>query len=146
MSFASSLPDNDKFIHQLAIKLSRALNTINPNDLLARRVSDIAKTTTVDEFINGFIPSLILNFDLNSFIAAKTFGRFKDTFLAELHAEILSHAKQEATGVAPQPVEGITVHDSEVLEPEPLRQGGLLRRDMVHCLFAKSWRELFSAS
>jgi pre-mRNA-splicing factor ATP-dependent RNA helicase DHX38/PRP16 len=39
--------------HQLAIKLSRALNIINVNDLLAQRVTDIAKTTTVDGFING---------------------------------------------------------------------------------------------
>lgn len=43
----------DDFNHQLAIKLSRALNIINPNDLLAQRVTDIAKTSTLDEFLNG---------------------------------------------------------------------------------------------
>jgi pre-mRNA-splicing factor ATP-dependent RNA helicase DHX38/PRP16 len=43
----------DDFTHQLAIKLSRALNIINPNDLLAQRVTDIAKTNSVDDFIKG---------------------------------------------------------------------------------------------
>jgi hypothetical protein len=62
-------------------------------------------------------------------VAAKTFGKFQDSFLSELHGEILSHAKQEATGVAPHPVEGITVYDSDVLEPEPIRPGGLQRPD-----------------
>jgi hypothetical protein len=43
----------DGFNHQLAIKLSRALNTINPNDLLAQRVVDIAKTNTLEGFTKG---------------------------------------------------------------------------------------------
>jgi len=43
----------DEFTHQLAIKLSRALNIVNPNDLLARRVQDIAKSNSVDQFIQG---------------------------------------------------------------------------------------------
>ncbi|KAJ7102564.1 pre-mRNA splicing factor [Mycena belliarum] len=68
----------EDFNHQLAIKLSRALNTLNPNDLLAQRVTDIANTNSVEGFVK------------------------------ELHAEILLHAKQEATGIVPQPVEGIT--------------------------------------
>lgn len=59
------------------------------------------------------------------FLAAKTFGKFQDSFLSELYAEILSHSKQEATGRGPQPVQGITVVDSEILEPEPVRPGGL---------------------
>ncbi|KAJ6519179.1 P-loop containing nucleoside triphosphate hydrolase protein [Mycena sanguinolenta] len=104
------------FNHQLAIKLSRALNTLNPNDLLAQRVTDIAKTNSVEDFVK----------------AARAFGKFQDSFLQELHAEILLHAKQEATGVVPQPVEGITVHDSDVLEPEPARPGGLMRTDARH--------------
>ena len=45
--------DNDDFKHQVAIKLSRALNTINPNDLLAERVIDIAKSSTAEAFMNG---------------------------------------------------------------------------------------------
>ncbi|KAF8151992.1 putative PRP16-RNA-dependent ATPase [Mycena galopus ATCC 62051] len=104
------------FNHQIAIKLSRALNTLNPNDLLAQRVTDIAKTNSVDGFVK----------------AARAFGKFQDSFLQELHAEILLHAKQEATGVVPKPVEGITVHDSDVLEPEPARPGGLMRTDTRH--------------
>lgn len=44
---------HDAFVHELAIKLSRALNIINPNDLLARRVIDIAKTNSVDSFVQG---------------------------------------------------------------------------------------------
>ncbi|KAG8762338.1 DEAH-box RNA helicase prp16 [Ceratobasidium sp. 423] len=59
-------PDSteDPFVHNIAIKLSRALNIVNPNDLLATR-----------------------------------------------------------------PVAGIEVHDSEVLEPEAPRAGGLMRPD-----------------
>ncbi|THH26848.1 hypothetical protein EUX98_g7335 [Antrodiella citrinella] len=97
--------DTDNFNHQLAIKLSRALNIVNPNDLLARRVQDIARTNTLDGFVTA------------SHKAARTFGKFKDTFLAEIHAE---------------PVQGIVVHDSEVLPPEPVRAGGLMRNDAKH--------------
>ena len=43
----------DDFQHQLAIKLSRALNIVNPNDLLAQRVTDIARTNTLDAFMKG---------------------------------------------------------------------------------------------
>ncbi|KAL1940616.1 hypothetical protein VTO73DRAFT_8051 [Trametes versicolor] len=113
---ASTSEGVDEFVHQIAISLSRALNLINPNDLLAQRVQDIAKTNTVDGFI----------------AAAKSFGKFKDSFLAELHAEILSHEKQEAAGKDAQPAQGIVVHDSDVLEPEPERAGGLVRKDAAH--------------
>ncbi|THH05571.1 hypothetical protein EW145_g4696 [Phellinidium pouzarii] len=107
---------HDAFVHELAIKLSRALNTINPNDLLARRVIDIAKNNTLEGFVQ----------------ASKGFGKFQDSFLTELHSEILSHAKQEANGHVPQSVKGITVIDSDVLEPDPVRQGGLVRLDAHH--------------
>lgn len=43
----------DPFVHNIAIKLSRALNLINPNDLLAKRVIDIAKTNSGPAFIKG---------------------------------------------------------------------------------------------
>lgn len=66
-----------------------------------------------------------------SYLAAKTFNKFRDSFLNELHVEINTHNKQEAAGLAPQPMHGITVHDSEVLAPEPVRQGGLMRKDAV---------------
>ncbi|KAI0726050.1 P-loop containing nucleoside triphosphate hydrolase protein [Fomitopsis betulina] len=112
---ASSSGDDD-FTHQLAVKLSRALNLVNPNDLLARRVQDIAKTNSLDGFIN----------------AAKTFGKFNDSFLAEIHSEVAVHAKLEESGHIPQPIQGIIVHDSDVLEPDPVRQGGLMRKEAVH--------------
>ena len=50
---ASPPPGEDQFTHNLAIKLSRALNIVNPNDLLARRVQDIAKTNSIEGFISG---------------------------------------------------------------------------------------------
>ncbi|KAJ3499894.1 hypothetical protein NLJ89_g10030 [Agrocybe chaxingu] len=123
MSSAST--EHDDFNHQIAIKLSRALNTLNPNDLLAQRVIDIAKTNSEAGFIS----------------AARTFGKFKDSFLSELHAEIVSYERQEAAGVPHQPVEGITVHDSDVLEPAPIRPGGLQVSDSRHT-FRKPARPL----
>lgn len=45
--------EGNDFTHNLAIKLSRALNLVNPNDLLAQRVTDIAKANSVDGFITG---------------------------------------------------------------------------------------------
>ncbi|KAI5124049.1 hypothetical protein M0805_003878 [Coniferiporia weirii] len=117
MAASTAQPEvHDAFVHELAIKLSRALNIINPNDLLARRVVDIARNNTLEGFIQ----------------ASKGFGKFQDSFLTELHSEILSHAKQEANGHVPQPVKGITVIDSDVLEPDPERQGGLVRMDARH--------------
>ncbi|KXN84821.1 Pre-mRNA-splicing factor ATP-dependent RNA helicase PRP16 [Leucoagaricus sp. SymC.cos] len=113
---APAADEKDEFSHQIAIKLSRQLNIINPNDLLAERVIDIAKTNPVEGFIT----------------AARTFGKFKDSFLSELHTEILSHEKQAVNGAAPQPIQGITVVDSDVLEPPLIRQGGLQRLDTRH--------------
>lgn len=69
--------------------------------------------------------------EVNVYSAASAFGKFQKQFLSELHAEIVSHAKNEEAGLPAQPVQGITVHDSDVLEPEPLRQGGLMRHDAV---------------
>jgi len=50
MSAADSV---DPFVHNVAIKLSRAQNTINPNDLLARSVIDIAKSQSKPAFVKG---------------------------------------------------------------------------------------------
>lgn len=63
--------------------------------------------------------------------AALAFGKFQSSFLTELHSEIMSHLKQETSGLVPQPVQGIIVHGSEVLEPEIARPGGLMRSDTV---------------
>jgi hypothetical protein len=108
--------EEDSFIHHLAIKISRELNIINPNDLLARRVIDIASTA----------PSPAA-FDT----AASGFGLKRASFLNEIYLEITAHTAQAKQGLAPQPVVGIAVHDSEVLAPEPVLQGGLLRNDAV---------------
>ncbi len=105
----------DEFTHNVAIKISRVMNTLNPNDLLARRVIDIAKNNSADGFIK----------------AASGFGLTQTTFLKELHTEILDHLKQEKLGHHVAPVQGITVHDTDVLEPEPARKGGLVRPDTV---------------
>lgn len=121
----------DDFKHNLAIKLSRALNTVNPNDLLAQRVTDLALQHDLEGFSKGIVVNASFSSVIDMLAAAKTFGKFKDSFLAELHAEILLHVRQEASGLAPKPVEGILVHDSEVLEPEPTREGGLMRKDTV---------------
>ncbi len=48
-----SAETQDEFNHHIAIKLSRALNIVNPNDLLAQRVTDIAKANTLPGFISG---------------------------------------------------------------------------------------------
>ena len=63
--------------------------------------------------------------------AARAFGKFQNSFLTELHSEIISHLQQEECGHVPEPVQGITIHGSEVLEPETARPGGLMRSDTV---------------
>lgn len=49
----ASVATNDEFVHHIAIQLSRALNIVNPNDLLAKRVIDIAKTNSAAGFMTG---------------------------------------------------------------------------------------------
>ncbi|QRV91670.1 Helicase associated domain (HA2) [Ceratobasidium sp. AG-Ba] len=116
---ASSSNDVDPFVHNIAIKLSRALNLMNPNDLLATRVIGIVKSTPPDGFIT----------------AARAFGKFQEGFLKDIHSEISIHLDQEKTKHVAQPVQGMTVHDSEVLEPEPVRAGGLMRPDSTRHTF-----------
>ncbi|KIJ45233.1 hypothetical protein M422DRAFT_227959 [Sphaerobolus stellatus SS14] len=102
----------DEFTHNIAIKLSRAINIVNPNDLLAKRVIDIAKNNSEEGFIK----------------AATAFGKFKPQFLSELHSEVVNHLRNEQTGQPNDQIKGIVVHDSDVLAPEPVRKGGLLTR------------------
>ena len=118
------MDDTDEFTHNVAIKISRVMNSLNPNDLLARRVIDIAKNSSVDGFVR----------------AAASFGLTQDAFLKELHVEILDRIKQEKLGHHVAPVQGITVHDTDVLEPEPARKGGLVRPATVYifgCIFTR---------
>ena len=117
--FGPSVMDGvDEFTHNVAIKISRVMNTLNPNDLLARRVIDIATNSSEDGFIQ----------------AAAGFGLTQAAFLKDLHTEILDRFKQEKLGHLVAPVQGITVHDTDVLEPEPARKGGLVRPDTVRTL------------
>lgn len=51
----TSMDGSDNFVHQLAIKLSRVLNIVIPNDLLAQRVIEIAKNDPLDDFIKGIL-------------------------------------------------------------------------------------------
>jgi len=64
---ASASNEKNIFVHQVAIKLSRQLNTINTNDLLAERVIDIAKTKTAEDFTTGVFRSRVLVFKLMYF-------------------------------------------------------------------------------
>ena len=50
----------DDYIHQLAIKLSRILNIVNPNDLLARTVIDLAKANSPEGFAKGGSRNLLV--------------------------------------------------------------------------------------
>lgn len=61
----------------------------------------------------------------------RTFGKFDDGFLEDLHSEILSFLKQEEIGHFVHAPEGITVTESDVLAPDPVREGGLVRPDKV---------------
>ncbi|KAF6765883.1 pre-mRNA splicing factor [Ephemerocybe angulata] len=120
---ASSNDQHDAFNHRIAVKLSREMVMLNPaissnpNDLLARNVINLA---TDNQNVEGFMK------------AAKSFGKFQESFLFELYSEIRTHVKEESTGISSQPVPGITVHDSDVLAPAPQRPGGLQRSDKAH--------------
>ncbi|RKP10618.1 P-loop containing nucleoside triphosphate hydrolase protein [Thamnocephalis sphaerospora] len=81
-----------KRIHEIAVRLSRALNTMNPNDTLGERVANMAVATSdhLDQFKQQ----------------CRFFGRFDDTFLETLHADILqwsteSDSAQNATQEVP---------------------------------------------
>ncbi|KAF7796079.1 hypothetical protein EIP86_007250 [Pleurotus ostreatoroseus] len=144
MSSATAGDGPDAFTHALAIKLARALNLVNPNDLLARNVIDIARANSVEGFRSVLAlssvsdaTSALRNYQLQpiKLAAATSFGKFAPAFLAELHAEIAAHEHRASTGQVPAPVPGvpgIVVHDSEVLAPEPPRAGGLVRGDARH--------------
>ena len=67
-------------------------------------------------------------------LAALTFGKFQDAFLQEIHSEISSFSRQEEAGHYVQAPEGITVTESDILPPDPIRQGGLVRPNEVRPL------------
>ncbi|WVQ96080.1 hypothetical protein IAU59_003181 [Kwoniella sp. CBS 9459] len=125
--------END-FAHQIAIEMSRLMNAVNPNDLLGRRIIEIAKgNRTGDAFLR----------------AVSTFGRFPDEAMLSLHTRILAHqamvqSQAQSNGRrgsdhspprmlggrpagADDSMEGMEHDDSDRLAPEPVRKGGLRR-------------------
>ncbi|CDZ97652.1 pre-mrna splicing factor [Phaffia rhodozyma] len=104
------------FIHHTAITISRLLNIPNPNDLLARRVIDIAKSNPSSTAFGR---------------ACSAFGKFPPDSLDALHTEIIVHLSQQEN------TKGLRVtgfeerakgEDREMLEPEEERGvGGLVR-------------------
>lgn len=101
------LSPDDSFNHHIAIELSRRLNLVNPNDLLAKRVIDIARHNHSGE---AFVK------------AASTFGKFDESFLLSLHSEIL--ANLSLPSAAPQEA---AADDHDVQPAEAPRRGGLYR-------------------
>ncbi|KAG0248300.1 DEAH-box RNA helicase prp16 [Mortierella polycephala] len=65
--------------HQIAIDISRALNLVNANDLLARQVIQIARN---HKQIQGFVK------------ACAAFGRFKEEFLFDIYQKIYDHDRE----------------------------------------------------
>ncbi|KAF9425812.1 DEAH-box RNA helicase prp16 [Podila epigama] len=65
--------------HQIAIDISRALNLVNANDLLARQVIQIARN---HKQVQGFVK------------ACAAFGKFKEEFLFDIYQKILDHDQE----------------------------------------------------
>ncbi|KAF9568089.1 DEAH-box RNA helicase prp16 [Mortierella alpina] len=65
--------------HEIAVDISRALNLINPNDLLARQVIQIARN---HKQAQGFVK------------ACAAFGKFKDEFLFDIYTKIQNHDRE----------------------------------------------------
>ncbi|KAI8381606.1 uncharacterized protein BYT42DRAFT_311362 [Radiomyces spectabilis] len=103
------------FVHEIAIDFSRALNLTNPNDLLAKRVVQIAKNDR--------------NFE--KFAAAcQTFGRFNSEFLQNIYTKISDYfqsQKQSSAGSQKAVVSDGT--KSEVLMLGNNLPGGLIVRN-----------------
>lgn len=112
---SSSSSQEDPFVGHVAVQLSRALNSISVNALLARRVIDIASSN----------PS-VATFKK----ALSAFGKITDAVVEELHTEILVHLSQQSKGGKIN-VSGFAVHDEhgpDMLEEEKNRgAGGLVR-------------------
>ncbi|KAG0286931.1 DEAH-box RNA helicase prp16, partial [Dissophora globulifera] len=80
--------------HDVAIDLSRALNLVNANDLLARQVIQIARN---HKQVQGFVK------------ACAAFGKFKDEFLFDVYTKILNHDREHGVnGPSPSSTTGNT--------------------------------------
>ncbi|KAF9583362.1 DEAH-box RNA helicase prp16 [Lunasporangiospora selenospora] len=69
------------FEHEVAIDLSRALNLVNANDLLARQVIQIARN---HKQASGFVK------------ACTAFGKFKDEFLFDVYVKVQNYDRDHA--------------------------------------------------
>ncbi|WVR08169.1 hypothetical protein IAU60_005215 [Kwoniella sp. DSM 27419] len=120
----------EQFTHQIAIEMSRLMNAVNPNDLLGRRVVEIALgNRSGDAFLR----------------AVSTFGKFPEEAMLSLHTRILAHQSMTQSngrrgsnhspprmmggraGGGGDRMEGMDHDDSDRLAPEPVRKGGLRR-------------------
>lgn len=133
------------------------MNQVNPNDLLGKRIVDIAKgNRTGDAFLRGFYFPLHISShtELLTFsLAVSTFGQFPSEPMLSLHTRILAHlsvlqgqnqsgARRRSEHSPPrmlggrpvgENVEGMDHDDTDTLAPEPVRKGGLRRADNVSC-------------
>lgn len=142
MSSVDSRADGqaDPALHSLAISISREINLVNPNDLLAKRVLDLALQ-------NDSLPAFQK--------AAKTFGRFRDVFLQEVWMDARAnkftgagaraleapsgglHTRagpsnsngnaEDGDGETKMMLGNIVIEDSEVMMPAKQAPGGLMR-------------------
>ncbi|KAK8849593.1 hypothetical protein IAR55_004928 [Kwoniella newhampshirensis] len=127
--------EEQAFIHQIAIELSRLMNQVNPNDILGKRVVEIAKGNRSGE---AFLK------------ACSLFGKFPEEPMLSLHSRILAHTSMTShangngqrrgsnhspprmlggrpVGGGDDKIEGMEHDDSDTLAPEPTRKGGLRR-------------------
>ncbi|KAF9298343.1 DEAH-box RNA helicase prp16 [Mortierella antarctica] len=75
--------------HQVAIDISRALNLVNANDLLARQVIQIARN---HKQVGGFVK------------ACAAFGKFRDEFLFDIYLKIQNHDREHGVEDTSKPV------------------------------------------
>jgi pre-mRNA-splicing factor ATP-dependent RNA helicase DHX38/PRP16 len=109
------------------------MNSINPNDLLAKRIIDIAKhNRSGDAFV----------------MAVSAFFKFPEDAILSLHTRILAHQSMAAhnegqrrgsnhsplrmlggggAGGDKEKMEGMDHDSSDILAAEPRRKGGLMR-------------------
>ncbi|KAL7425016.1 Pre-mRNA-splicing factor ATP-dependent RNA helicase PRP16 [Cryptotrichosporon argae] len=126
---SSGHDEEQDFVHHIAIELSRLMNTVNPNDTLARRVMDIARhNRTSDSFLK----------------AVSAFGKFPEDAILSIHTRILTfesmHPRRPSNNMSPPrragagevKVEGMDHDSHDTLESEPKRKGGLLRSGNAH--------------
>lgn len=101
------------------------MNMVNPNDLLASRVIDIARHNRGgDAFIKG--ESLL---GMINPVAVGAFGKFPEDQILSLHARILAHealaSHRDIGSNGDFKVEGMEHGDSDILAADAPRKGGL---------------------